>query len=121
MSDLGYITLLIAFLFTLYGIVISIVAAKRKDAALAASGRNALYVVSLLILVATVALVYMLVIDDFSNEYVASHSERALPMFYKLSTLWGGQSGSLLFWSLLLAMYSVVMVAWVWKKEPRPP
>ena len=119
MSDLGYITLLIAFLFTLYGIVISIVAAKRKDAALAASGRNALYVVSLLILVATVALVYMLVIDDFSNEYVASHSERALPMFYKLSTLWGGQSGSLLFWSLLLAMYSVVMVAWVWKKEPR--
>jgi len=119
MSDLGFITLWIAFLFTLYGIVVSIVAARRKDPALAASGRNALYIVSFLILVATAALVYMLITDDFSNEYVASHSERALPMFYKLSTLWGGQSGSLLFWSLLLAIYSAVMVATLWKKEPR--
>ena len=119
MSDLGFIVLLIAFLFTLYGMVVSVVAAKRKDAALAASGRNALYIVSFLILVATLALVYMLITDDFSNEYVASHSERALPLFYKVSTLWGGQSGSLLFWSVLLAGYSVVMVASLWKKEPR--
>ena len=119
MSDLGFITLLIAFLLAIYGIVISILAARRKDAALAASGRNALYMVSLLILVATVALVYMLVTDDFSNEYVASHSERLLPTFYKVSTLWGGQSGSLLFWSFLLAAYSSIMVASLWKKEPR--
>ena len=119
MSDLGYITLFIAFLLTLYGIVVSVLGARRKDPALAASGRNALYVVSILIFIATLAVVYMLATDDFSNEYVASHSERALPMFYKLSTLWGGQSGSLLFWSFLLALYSAIMVAVLWKKEPK--
>ncbi len=119
MSDIGFITLLVAFLFTLYGIVVSVIGAKRKDQALAASGRNALYIVSFLILVATLALVYMLVTDDFSNEYVASHSERALPLFYKVSTLWGGQSGSLLFWSVLLAAYSVIMIATLWNKEPK--
>ncbi len=119
MSDLGFITLLIAFLFTLYGLVVSVLAARKKDPILAASGRNALYLVSFLILIATLAVVYMLVTDDFSNEYVASHSERALPMFYKVSTLWGGQSGSLLFWSLLLAIYSTGMVTALWKKEPK--
>ncbi len=119
MSDFGYIVLLIAFLITIYGIVVSVLAARRNDPALAASGRNTIYVVSALILIATLAVVYMLAIDDFSNEYVASHSERALPMFYKIATLWGGQSGSLLFWSFLLAIYSSAMVASLWKKEPK--
>jgi cytochrome c-type biogenesis protein CcmF len=119
MTDFGFVLLVVSFLLTIYGIVISIIGAKRNDPALAASGRNALYVVSFMILVATALLVYMLVTDDFSNEYVASHSERSLPMFYKVSTLWGGQSGSLLFWSLLLAGYSAWMVAVLWKKEPK--
>ena len=119
MSDFGYIVLLIAFLITIYGIVVSVLAARRNDPALAASGRNTIYMVSALILIATLAVVYMLATDDFSNEYVASHSERALPMFYKIATLWGGQSGSLLFWSFLLAIYSSAMVASLWKKEPK--
>jgi cytochrome c-type biogenesis protein CcmF len=119
MSDIGYIALLSAFLITLYGIVVSIMAGRRKDAVLAASGRNALYLVSGLVLIATLAVVYLLATNDFTNEYVASHSERALPMFYKIATLWGGQSGSLLFWSFLLALYSSVMVATLWRKEPR--
>ena len=119
MSDFGYLVLLIAFLLTIYGMVISVLAARKKDPALAASGRNALHLVTFMILIATLILLYMLVTDDFSNEYVASHSERALPLFYKVSTLWGGQSGSLLFWSLLLALYSSAMVAALWKKEPK--
>src|SRR5690606_24472264 len=34
------------------------------------------------------------------------NSERSMPLFYKIGSLWGGQSGSLLFWGWLLAMYS---------------
>ncbi|RUA18014.1 MAG: heme lyase CcmF/NrfE family subunit, partial [Clostridia bacterium] len=119
MSDFGYIALLIAFLFSLYGIIVSIVGARKKNKALVTSGRNALYIVSALIAIATLVLVFLLMTDNFSNEYVASHSERALPMFYKISTLWGGQSGSLLFWSFLLAGYSVLMIATLWKKDAK--
>jgi len=119
MSDIGYISLLIAFLLAIYGIVVSVMAGRRRDPALAASGRNALYLISTLVAIATLAVVYMLVTNDFSNEYVASHSELALPLFYKIATLWGGQSGSLLFWSFLLAGYSALMVVSLWKKEPR--
>ena len=53
--------------------------------------------------IATMALWYLLITNDFSNEYVASHSERSLPLFYRFSSLWGGQAGSLLFWGFMLA------------------
>ncbi len=47
--------------------------------------------------------------DKFQVVYVWNHSERNLPTFYKFSALWGGQAGSLLFWSLLLSGYSVLV------------
>jgi cytochrome c-type biogenesis protein CcmF len=36
---------------------------------------------------------------------VVAHSNRDLSTFYKISALWSGQEGSLLFWSFLLAIY----------------
>ena len=42
--------------------------------------------------------------------YVASHTNRAMPLFYKFAAWWGGQEGSLLFWSWLLSTYGAVVV-----------
>ena len=47
--------------------------------------------------------------DDFSIAYILHHSNRDLPVPYKFATLWSGQEGSLLFWSLLLATYGLVL------------
>ena len=47
--------------------------------------------------------------DDFSIAYIFHHSNRDLPGAYKFATLWSGQEGSLLFWSLLLATYGLVL------------
>jgi cytochrome c-type biogenesis protein CcmF len=47
--------------------------------------------------------------DDFSIAYIFHHSNRALPAPYKFATLWSGQEGSLVFWSLLLAAYGFVL------------
>ena len=33
-----------------------------------------------------------------------------MPLLYKFAAWWGGQEGSLLFWSWLLATYSAVVV-----------
>jgi cytochrome c-type biogenesis protein CcmF len=56
------------------------------------------------------ALVYAFVMDDFRLDYVGSYSERALPLFYKITGLWAGQHGSLLFWGWLIALFSFVIV-----------
>ena len=47
--------------------------------------------------------------DDFSIAYIYHHSNRDLPGPYKFATLWSGQEGSLLFWSLLLSAYGLVL------------
>ena len=47
--------------------------------------------------------------NDFSIDYIRDHSNRALPLPYKFAVLWSGQEGSLLFWSLLLSGYGLVL------------
>ncbi len=119
MIDIGYIALLFACLTAAYGIVAGFLGGLRRNAALAASGRNALFATSGLVMVASIALWYLLLTNDMSVEYVSSHSERNLPLFYRFSAMWGGQAGSLLFWGLILAVYSLVFVAVEWKRQPR--
>lgn len=54
-------------------------------------------------------LVYALFTDDFSFRYVASQSSRYMPAPYKISALWSGQEGSLLFWLWLLSGYTAAV------------
>ncbi len=58
---------------------------------------------------AAFALVWAAFTNDFSVDYVLHHSSRALAWYYKFSSLWSGQEGSLLLWALLLAAYGFVL------------
>ena len=58
---------------------------------------------------AVAILVYALFTDDFSFRYVASQSSRYMPAPYKVSALWSGQEGSLLFWLWLLSGYTAAV------------
>ncbi|MFQ6616762.1 MAG: heme lyase CcmF/NrfE family subunit, partial [Fidelibacterota bacterium] len=55
-------------------------------------------------------LVFSFVTHDFSLKYVASYSNRTLPLAYTVSALWAGQAGSLLLWAWLLCLFSVIVV-----------
>ncbi len=46
---------------------------------------------------------------DFSVRYVAENSNSALPLFYRVTALWGAHEGSLLLWTLILACWTVVV------------
>lgn len=48
-------------------------------------------------------LLYSFLHDDFSVKYVASNSNSLLPVYFKVSAIWGGHEGSLLLWILMLA------------------
>src|SRR6202158_5283544 len=61
------------------------------------------------VLIAAIVLVTSAFRNDFSIAYVFHHSNRDLPLPYKFATLWSGQEGSLLFWSLLLSGYGLVL------------
>jgi len=61
------------------------------------------------IFLAAVVLVVSAFQNDYSNAYIMQHSNNDLPAPYKFATLWSGQEGSLLFWSLLLGAYGLVL------------
>lgn len=65
---------------------------------------NAQHAVSLGLLAASAVLLHALYAMDFSVEYVASYTDRVLPLFYRLTAFWAGQAGSMLFWALSVAL-----------------
>ncbi len=74
------------------------------------SGRNAVVATFILISIATGALIYGFLTDDFSMRYVVEVSSAAQPVLYKITALWGAMSGSLLFWLWLLTVGGVIVV-----------
>ncbi len=84
----------------------------RNKPFLALSGERAVLAVWLLDL-ATAAgiLIYSLLTGDMRMAYVAcTHQPRHGRPFYKFAAWWGGQEGSLLFWSWILSTYGAVVV-----------
>ncbi len=110
MENLGALALLLAFCFAVYSFIGSIVGGWKQKPFLIESSRRAVYVIWMLITLASSLLVYALVTSDFRFAYVASHSDRNMPANYKFTAWWGGQEGSLLLWSWVLATYAAVVV-----------
>lgn len=73
---------------------------------------------SVITLLAYSNLIYAFFTHDFAISYVARYSERAMPKFYLFCAGWGGQDGSLLFWTLLMGILSAIAAMQVKKKYP---
>jgi cytochrome c-type biogenesis protein CcmF len=109
MENLGSLALLLAFCVAIYATLASLAGRLKQKPFLIVSGARAVYSVWFLITVAAAVLVIGLLTGDFRLAYVAEHSNRAMPALYKFAAWWGGQEGSLLLWSWLLAGYSSVV------------
>ncbi|HMR09262.1 MAG TPA: cytochrome c biogenesis protein CcsA, partial [Polyangiaceae bacterium] len=89
------------------------VAAGRGRPRLLQSARLGAYATSALVALAVVLLAYAFITHDFRIRYVARYSDRSMSTDYLLTALWGGQDGSLLWWSFLLSGYIVACVWWL--------
>src|SRR6202142_4141391 len=110
MENVGALAILLAFCISLYAIVASVAGRLRNKPFLVKSGERAVLAVWLLVSTAAGILIYSLMIGDMRMAYVASHTNRAMGGYYKFAAWWGGQEGSLLFWSWILSTYGAVVV-----------
>jgi cytochrome c-type biogenesis protein CcmF len=110
MENLGSLALLLAFAVAIFALVSSIVGGIKNNRFLLAASQRAVYAMWSLVTLASGLLVYGLVAGDYRLQYVAMHANTAMPLLYKIAAWWGGQEGSLLFWSWILASYSVVVI-----------
>ncbi|MEI7514787.1 MAG: heme lyase CcmF/NrfE family subunit [Betaproteobacteria bacterium] len=76
-----------------------------------ALARLGAYTLFVLVVVAFACLVASFVRHDFSVLYVASNSNTALPLQYRIAGVWGGHEGSLLLWVQMLSLWMVAVAA----------
>jgi cytochrome c-type biogenesis protein CcmF len=116
MRILGELCLLSAFVGAGYAAFACLFAAHPRWARLERSGVGAAILSCLALTGTLAALAWSLIVKDFQLEYVAHYTNRTLPWHYTLSALWVGQAGSLLLWTWLLALLSMVFLV----TAPRP-
>src|SRR5215510_775611 len=110
MASLGYYLLLAAFVVCAYAAAISVAGARRRSQALIESGIGAFYLLTAIMGVASAVIVYAFVVGDYSIRYVQRYSDSVQPMFYKLTSYWGGLDGSIMFWVSLLSAFGSAAV-----------
>ena len=109
MPELGRLAVCLALLCALVSVIVSVRGALTRRGDLVRTGEHAAYAVFGLVALSVVILLRALLSHDFSLEYVAAYSSSTLPTNYVFAALWGGQKGSLLFWSFMLSLFATIV------------
>ncbi|EPJ46679.1 MAG: cytochrome c-type biogenesis protein CcmF [Osedax symbiont Rs1] len=101
--ELGQYSLILAMIMAAFLAVIPMVGASKGSLFLMSFAKPLAKSLFLFMLISIFCLAYAFATDDFSVKYVAGNSNSALPVYYKLSAVWGGHEGSLLLWVFILS------------------
>jgi cytochrome c-type biogenesis protein CcmF len=109
-AALGSFLLLAAFVGCSYSAGVSVVGARRRSTRLIESGIGGFYLVCALMTCASAVMINAFITGDFSIRYVAHSSDSVQPLFYKLTSYWGGLDGSIMFWVFLLSVFGSIAI-----------
>ena len=104
---LGYLgagVLLAGLVLAGFSALLSSRAGARGDAVFIAVGRRAFYAAASMAVLAGVVLEVALLTHDFSLAYVAEHTDLSTPTALVAAGFYGGQEGSLLYWTVILGI-----------------
>jgi cytochrome c-type biogenesis protein CcmF len=107
--ELGQVALLLALAVSIVQSTLPIAGAARGHVPWMMLARPAAQTQCLLIVFAFGALAWSFAQNDFSVLYVASNSNSALPLHYRIAGVWGGHEGSLLLWLLMLNLWMLAV------------
>lgn len=110
MAALGALVLLLTLVTAAYAAAASVAGARRASPRLIESGIGAFYLVTAFMTVASGLIVYAFLAGDYSIRYVQHYSDSSQPLFYKITSYWGGLDGSVMFWVFLLSCFGAVAV-----------
>jgi cytochrome c-type biogenesis protein CcmF len=115
--ELGQFALVLALTLCIAQAVLPLAGAATGRTAWMALARPAAAGQFVFVALAYVVLTHAFLTNDFSLLYVAMHSNTELPVAYKFAGVWGGHEGSLLLWSLMLALWTLAVA---WKSHSQP-
>src|SRR5204862_6641089 len=72
--------------------------------------RGSVYLLAALMTAASAVIINAFLTNDYSIKYVQHYSDSVQPLFYKLTSYWGGLDGSIMFSVFLLSVFGAVAV-----------
>ncbi len=112
LPDFGTGVLFAILVCAAYTFSVSLMAAHGRPRLLRAARLGA-YGTCALVFLGVLLLAYAFVTHDFRIRYVSRYSDRAMSVTYLLTSLWGGQDGSILWWLFLLSGYVTACIRWL--------
>src|SRR5947209_3790368 len=110
MASLGSALLLATFVVCSYAAVVSVAGARRRSRRLIESGIGAFYLIAALMTAATAVMINAFLTNDYTIKYVVHYSDSVQPLFYKITSYWGGLDGSIMSWVFLLSIFGSIAV-----------
>src|SRR5690606_27667610 len=116
-AELGSVFLLLAFIASVYALLASLSGGESRCGSLCESGCTAVVVIWPLLTLASLLLILFLVSGDYTVSYVWSVIDGGMPIYLRVTALWGSQAGSLLFGSWLMSTFTAAVMLRNWQKE----
>jgi cytochrome c-type biogenesis protein CcmF len=116
-ADFGYGVIVATFLLALFSVGTAVYGALAKSYRWAESARRAMLLTFPLITLASLALIYLLVTGHYELKYIYSVTSNSMPLYLKITAWWGGQAGSLLFWSWLMSAFASAVTLRKWERD----
>ena len=116
-AEIGFGALFITLIVSIYGIGAAIRGEQNRQSDWVLSAKRAMALVFPLLTISILTIIYLLITDHFEVVYVSEVSSRTMPLYLKITALWGGQAGSLLFWSWLLAGFTSAVTLRKWERD----
>src|SRR4051812_2780111 len=117
LAELGIIVTGLALLSAIFGLVASAYGAYNRLDRWVVSARNAALLTWPLLTIACITLIAAQVSGEFNIAYVWETTNTSEPVFFKITALWGGQPGSLMFWSWIMATFTCAAIVLNWRSE----
>src|SRR5689334_10524238 len=116
-ANFGFGVLFITFLVTLYSVFAAIYGDRKQIPALVESARRAMLLTWPLLTLTAGVLIYLLVNNHFEVSFVYEVTSRSMPAYLKVTAWWGGQAGSLVFWSFLMSAFGSAVALRKWNRD----
>jgi cytochrome c-type biogenesis protein CcmF len=108
-AEIGHFALILALGMALVQAGFPLLGAAWRIPGWMAVARPAARAQFLFLVVSFACLVNVFINNDFSVAYVAQNSNTLLPVYYRISAVWGAHEGSLLLWVLILAGWGLAV------------
>lgn len=102
-------TIYLGLALAVYSLLIITLGISTKNQKLVNSGKGGVIALFICTTLAMLTLSYLLGTSQFEYKYVSDYTSSELPLIYKLTALWAGNSGSLLLWTFFLVLYTVMI------------